>query len=279
MLMTWRISNTKMTTKNSHAERRPQLHHYNLPDGVLAFSTTRLGGVGTGQYAEFNVNDYCGDSPAAVVANRQALCQALSLPTSHLVFPHQTHGVEIRQMDHSFFSLSPTDRASMLEGVDALITDMKDVCIGVSTADCIPILLYDPVHKVVAAIHAGWRGTVARIAVSTICRMGEVFHTDSSDLYAVIGPGISLSRFEVGDEVYEQFKDAGFDMSAIACRYSKWHINLPLCNRMQLLEEGLREERMTDSGICTYDHVERFFSARRLGIQSGRILTAIMMKQ
>ena len=268
-----------MTTKNSHGELCPQLFNYHLPDGVVAFSTTRQGGVGTGRYAEFNVNDYCGDSPVAVSANRRALCEALGITLEKVVFPHQTHGVEIRRIDESFFSLSSTDRASSLEGVDALMTTVNGVCVGVSTADCIPILLYDPVHHATAAIHAGWRGTVARIAEKIIRCMEDEYHTCPHDLYAVIGPGISLSRFEVGDEVYAQFEEAGFDMQAIARRYEKWHINLPLCNRLQLLSLGLINDHIFDCGICTYDHVDRFFSARRLGVQSGRILTAIMMRQ
>ena len=262
----------------SDADPVPQLLAHPFPDGVEAFSTTRQGGVGQGNYAEFNVNDYCGDDKETIAANRRALCRLLDIPSSHLVFPHQTHGVDVRRIDRPFFGLSPSEKSNYLEGVDAVITDMRGVCIGVSTADCIPVLLYDPVHQVTAAIHAGWRGTVERIVRRTVRVMTETYHTQPRDLFAVIGPGISLARFEVGQEVYDRFAQSDFPMEQIARRYAKWHIDLPLCNRQQLIDSGLHEDRIHDCAICTYDHADRFFSARRLGIRSGRILTAIMMR-
>ena len=178
------------------------------------------------------------------------------------------------------------------------------MCIGVSTADCIPILLYDSRQHVGTAIHAGWRGTVARIAEQTVRRLTEVYGSEPSDLRAVIGPGISLRSFEVGDEVWQAFSDAGFDMTAISRRFpvtcsakvvltqclpaataadevrsaEKWHIDLPGCNRRQLLRAGLPDANITDCAICTYRHYDEFFSARRLGIRSGRIFTAIMLQ-
>ena len=249
-----------------------------MPDGVVAFSTTRQGGVGEGPYGEFNVNDYCGDNPDVIAANKAGLCKELDIPVRHLLFPHQVHGTEICQVDESFLGMSWEEQTVALDGVDALVTNVGGVCLGVSTADCIPILLYDPTHHVTAAIHAGWRGTVARIVEKTVRHLRETMHTCPRDLYAIVGPGISLTHFEVGDEVYEQFESAGFKMADIACRQEKWHIDLPLCNVMQLQDCGVSTANIHDSAICTYDQVERFFSARRLGIHSGRILTAIMMQ-
>ena len=97
-----------------------------------------------------------------------------------------------------------------------MMTNELNVCIGVSTADCIPILLYDTKHHAAAAIHAGWRGTVKHIVQKIIKEMGIVYQTKPQELQAVIGPGISLQNFEVGDEVYEQFANACFDMETIA---------------------------------------------------------------
>jgi len=106
--------------------------------------------------------------------------------------------------------------------------------------------------------------------------MKDAYGSQPSQLKAVIGPGISLESFEVGDEVYQQFADAGFDMSSIARRYEKWHIDLPLCNSQQLQEMGVQDIQM--SGICTFQQYESYFSARRLGINSGRIYTAVVLK-
>ena len=161
---------------------------------------------------------------------------------------------------------------------DAVMTDMADVCVGVSTADCIPVLLYDEDHHAVCAVHAGWRGTMARIVQCAVKTMQTVYQSIPERIKAAIGPGISITHFEVGDEVYQAFAEAGFDMDAIARRFKKWHIDLPLCNQMQLTETGVPEEQIHQAGICTYDSYDRFFSARRLGIRSGRIFTGIAMK-
>ena len=246
----------------------PQLTYYKIGERVVAFSTTRQGGCSTGNYAGFNINAYCGDDPAHILENRRALAALLGLTEQSLVMPHQTHGTAVRRID-----ALPT---ATIEDTDAVMTNVAGLCIGVSTADCIPILLYDAVHHAACAVHAGWRGTVARIAVEAVRAMQRDYGTDPSCLHAVIGPGISLESFEVGDEVYDQFAAAGFPMDAIACRYAKWHIDLPACNRLQLEEAGVTDIFL--SGICTFQHCDRYFSARRLGIRSGRIFTGILLK-
>jgi YfiH family protein len=236
--------------------------------GVLAFSTMRQGGCSTGNYADFNINNYCGDAPEHIARNRQALAALIGVSEQHIVMPHQTHGSVVCRVD--------APPAEVLEGVDAVMTDVKGLCIGVSTADCIPILLYDAEHHAACAVHAGWRGTVKRIVQEAVRQMQAAYDSQPCQLKAVIGPGISLESFEVGDEVYQQFADAGFDMDPIARRYAKWHLDLPQCNRIQLEAVGVRDVWM--SGICTYQQYEQYFSARRLGINSGRIYTAIVLK-
>ncbi len=270
-------TNTMMTTKINDTPSVALLR-YEMGEGVMAFSTMRHGaGVSQGNYADFNINRYCGDDPEAVRRNRGLFCQTVGVDDDRLVFPHQTHGTEVRLIDDAFFSLSADAQATTLEGVDAVMTQLHDVCVGVSTADCIPVLLYDQEHHAVCAVHAGWRGTVARIAEKAVGAMQMTFHTDPAHLCAVIGPGISMKNFEVGEEVYQAFADAGFDMSAIARRYAKWHIDLPLCNQLQLTAVGVPSSQIHQSGICTYDACDRFFSARRLGVQSGRIFSGILL--
>ena len=278
------------------------LKEYNIADGVLAFSTTRKGGVSEGNYGEFNINEYCGDEPENIARNRKLLADEIGVADDHIIMPHQVHGVEVRQIAGEFLSMPDHIRKMVLEGVDAVVTALKGVCIGVSTADCIPVLLYDQEHHAAAAIHAGWRGTLARIVHKTLQEMAFSFKTDPKKVKAVIGPGISLDNFEVGDEVYEAFEQAAFPMDQIAeqrpnAAFSsnpqernrlaeagnveqplKWHINLPLCNEQILVHCGVPQENIFNCGICTYDHVDEYFSARRLGMESGRIYTAIMLK-
>lgn len=246
----------------------PQLTYYDFGERVVAFSTTRHGGCSTGNYAAFNINGYCGDEVAHIAENRCSLATLLGIDERHIVMPHQVHETVVRRIDGP--------QQEVIEGVDAVMTDVPRLCIGVSTADCIPILLYDEVHHAVCAVHAGWRGTVKRIVHAAIHAMHDTYGSEPSQLKAVIGPGISLESFEVGDEVFRQFAEAGFDMTVISRKYSKWHIDLPMCNRLQLEEVGVRDIWL--SGICTFQQHQDYFSARRLGINSGRIFTGIMLQ-
>jgi len=256
------------------------LHTYDIASDVVAFSTMRNGdGVSIGNYSQMNINPFCGDDPLHVEANRALLAKVLAVDPQHIVLPHQVHKTEIRVVDKSYFSLSPNQQSVYLDGVDALITSCSGVCIGVSTADCVPVLLYDSTNRVIAAIHAGWRGTCARIVAKSLSKLKSQFNSDFANVKAIIGPSISLQSFEVGDEVYYQFAANGFDMPSIATRVNnKWHIDLWEANRLQLLEFGVLPVNIQTSGICTFISHEDFFSARRLGINSGRIYTGILMK-
>ena len=255
----------------------PKLQYYPLGDGVTAFSTMRQGGYSKDNYGEFNINCYCGDDKKAIRKNREALCGLLAIDDYHLLMPHQVHLTKIAQIDNTFLSLTADERHQALEGVDALMTNVEGVCIGVSTADCIPVLLYDPVHRAVCAIHAGWRGTVKRITEQAVEQMTNVYGSRPADIMAQIGPGIHLDSFEVGDEVYEAFANEGFDMQAISKRKKKWHIDLPECNRLQLVSTGIPADQIAVSQVCTFQQSGDFFSARRLGINSGRIFTAVIL--
>lgn len=259
---------------------------------VKAFSTTRISPFPTSaddmactdSYAAFNVTDYCGDAPARVERNRQWLATELGIAPERIVMPHQTHSARVAVVGEQTMELTPADRRAQLDGTDALITNVKGVCIGVSTADCVPILLYDAERGACAAVHAGWRGTVKRIPALTIEAMHEAFGTRAEAVQAIIGPSISQQAFEVGDEVVEAFREADFDTSALVRRMAmhpggevKAHIDLWAANAMLLEAAGVQMEHIRVSGICTYAHHDTFFSARRLGIRSGRIFTGIMM--
>lgn len=253
-----------------------QRHLPQYPE-ICAFSTTRHGGVSTGTYASLNCTPYTGDDPQCVSRNQALLLEALPHRPRELVIPYQTHGTGILSIDDTYLTSPADQRRQLLQGIDATLTDQSGICLCVSTADCIPVLLYDPRHHAIAAIHAGWRGTVQSITSRTLQRMHTLYGTDGADLLACIGPGISLLAFEVGDEVYNAFRQAGFPMERIARKESKWHIDLPEANRLQLLEFGVPPRAIEMCGICTYTRCDDFFSARRLGAQSGRILTGILM--
>ena len=194
--------------------------------------------------------------------------------------PHQVHDDKIVVVERT--DMTRDD----LEGIDALITALPDYAIAVRTADCVPVLLYDPVCKVIAAIHSGWRGTVARISQKTIRLMTECFGTNPSDLIAVIGPSIGPNSFQVGKEVVDEFSAAHFPMGQIltdqgpkveGTMQGGLHIDLWQANSWLLTEVGVKPESIQVAGICTYEHNDLFFSARREGRKCGRIINSIKM--
>lgn len=271
------------------------LFEYTLSPSVRAFSTTRVSPFDTelsdglqrnSNYAAFNVTHYCGDNEAHVAKNRKWLCEELGIQEAHLIVPHQTHTANVFCVTTDFLLLSDAEKQSKLENVDAVITDLHHVCIGVSTADCVPILICDDEHEAVAAIHAGWRGTVNCIVCSTIEAMNRHFGTQPAQVKVVMGPCISWQAFEVGDEVVQQFLDNGFPQSVLGVlRHAgvndvsaKPHIDLCAANAWLFETLGVPLEHIQISGICTYANYDTFFSARRLGIQSGRIFTGICRK-
>ncbi|MCQ2186130.1 MAG: peptidoglycan editing factor PgeF [Bacteroidales bacterium] len=197
-----------------------------------------------------------------------------------VICAHQVHDNNVACVEN------PELTREDLEGFDALITSNPECAIAVRTADCIPILLYDPVKRVVAAVHSGWKGTVKRITAKCIFRMRMQYKCNPEDIRAVIGPGISVDSFQVGNEVVDTFKAADFDISKIY----RWdgpkgdepmkgghHLDLFKANRMILEEAGLRSENIQVSGIDTYTD-DSFFSARREGTKCGRIINVIRLK-
>lgn len=245
------------------------LLEYDFGPAVRAFSTTRSGMEGTGQYAGFNLLHRGQPAPPHVRRNRERLCARLGIGEERLVIPQQTHGTRVAVV---------ADGSEDLAATDGLLTATPGLCIAVSTADCVPLLLADPRQRAVGAVHAGWRGTLGRIAAGAIARMEEAFGTRPADVEVVIGPSISPEAFEVGPEVYEAFRAAAFPMERISRQINgRWHIDLWAANALTLAGAGVSPHRIRPTRICTYAHSDTFFSARRLGLEAGRTLNGIML--
>lgn len=243
-------------------------------------TTTREEGVSVGSFSSMNLCFHSGDSVDNVRENRELLANRLAVPVHSLFIPYQTHEDQVKHIDCKFLNLPAINQEKELYGVDALITQEKGIAIGVTTADCVPISIYDPVNHALGVAHAGWKGTVAKIGAKTVERMIETFGTNPSDLLVGIGPSISQEMFEVGDEVGDAFTNAGFALDKIAFRKpetGKLHIDLWLTNLLSLLEVGVERDNMEISGICTFKS-ENFFSARRQTIKSGRMFTGGVLK-
>lgn len=247
------------------------------------FSTTRSGGVSEGAFSSFNMGNYSDDSPLNITENREILARMLYMEMRHFVIPHQTHSTKVLIIDRDFFARNRGSVIETLYGVDATITAEKDTFLCATTADCVPVILYDKKKHVVAAIHAGWRGTVGRIVAKTIAEMERQYNCSPADMMAGIGPAIDVLHYEVGDEIVSQFKEEGFDLSDNDLftqnkLSGKFHLNLKEINRKELLRLRLPAQAIEVSNLCTYERDDLFFSARRQSIHSGRMLTGIMMK-
>lgn len=197
-----------------------------------------------------------------------------------VIYPHQVHTDRIFAITSDFLSLPEHERKEALEGIDAIVSDVRNVVMGISTADCIPVIVYDSAHHVAAAIHAGWKGTRLRIVTKAIKEMQCLYGTEPSDCKAAIGPGISQESFEVGQEVVDAFDEAGFDMSRYVVMKAKPHIDLKAINLDLLTAAGLLAENVFVSDIDTFTD-ENYFSARREQkgtVKCGRILSGFCLK-
>lgn len=230
-----------------------------LADLVHGFST-RLGGVSVGRYATLNLGGKWGDDPAAVVENRRRLADAAGFAIDGLRIARQVHGRAIADADGR-----SADAVLAIEA-DAVIASTPGATVGVLTADCVPILLADGTGRV-AAIHAGWRGTVARIVEAAVDALAER-GAERGRMRAAIGPSICARCFEVGDEVAAQFDGAFVDRSE-----AKPHVDLWAANRAQLAAAGVGAIDVL--GRCAMHEPETFYSFRRDGGQIGQMLSFI----
>lgn len=248
---------------------------------LFAFSTERNGGVSVGKYASLNLCDYTGDSLSSVKRNRQIFCEENNIANDRLFIPRQTHGSKIIIIDEKFLCLSSLEQIKKLNGVDALITNQKDVCIGISTADCVPIMMFDVKKRIVAVVHAGWRGTLAKIVVKTLKEMQLHFGSSPTDILVQIAPCISFENYEVGVELVDSFAREQFPINQLFCdkEKDKFCFDLKTANRFLLLEFGVLPQNIAVSDCCTFRDYERFFSARRLGINSGRMFSCMMLRR
>ena len=195
--------------------------------------------------------------------DRERVAQALGF--SRLGGMHQVHGSEVRVLEDDVFRC------------DGLLTDKAGAGVFVQSADCVPLLLWASKAKAVAAVHAGWRGTLARIASRAISELNAVYGTSVDEIHAAIGPAIRVCCYEVGDEVITAFAESGRDIARISRPgpRGRRHLDLVEENRAQLAASGVAVERMYDSGLCTFCENDRFYSFRREGSGVGRIFGVI----
>ncbi len=216
---------------------------------------------------------FTGDSEDIYDGFRKELAFSCEADVSRFIFPRQTHS------DHIVIVNSDMN-VNTIGDTDALITSEPGLFVCVQTADCVPVLLFDPVKKVVAAVHAGWKGTISKIAGKTIEKMTETFGSNPQDIVAGIGPSIHMHDYEVGPEVV-QAVEANFSNapSLLKPSMNKGHAYFDLweANQTVLIQSGVKEENIEIMGLCSYEHAGLFFSARREGSETGRMVSGIKL--
>ena len=185
---------------------------------------------------------------------------------------HPTPAVTLRQIHSAEVHLADALGDREREG-DALITDRPGLCVGVRTADCVPLLILDTSTHAVAAVHAGWRGTAAAIVTRTLARFTDLYQSRPADLQVAIGPCIRACCYQVSEDVAARF--SAWPSSVVPQANGKPHIDLAAANRAQLVAAGLDPATIFDSGLCTSCSVDRFFSFRREPQNPGRMLSSI----
>ena len=203
--------------------------------------------------------------------NRKLFLNNFNIAPLDLICAQQVHSDNVKYVDHNHRGMGASDYKTAIAAADALITDKRNLALGVFTADCLSIFLYDEKQKAIGIIHAGWRGSKAGIVGNTIEAMADRFDTRPVDLRVVLGPLIRSCCYEVGDE----FKD--FFPSTIRNKNNRLYLDLASENKNQLLNKRVRSENIYDSLICCSCRNDDFFSYRREG--SGCSLRSVLSRR
>ena len=246
--------------------------------GVVHGFSTRLGGVSDGMWESLNLGVNQGDDPDHVRENYRRFFAAIGADGTRLAMTKQVHGGVVRTVTTADLHADPYDKVGY--EADGLMTDLPGVALVIYSADCIPILFCDPVRRVIAAVHAGWRGTAAGIAAAAVERMQDVYGCRRSDILAAIGPGIGPDCFETHEDVPNAMTAA---LSTAVLRHiairenGKFSVDLKNINAMRLEQAGLDPDHIAVSALCTACRPDMFWSHRKQGTSRGSMAAAIQM--
>lgn len=239
---------------------------FSFNDHLLAIESTRNGGSSDGAYASLNLGAFTNDLKEAVQRNKEILYTDLGINGDQIASSFQCHGNEVLNVVEPGY----------YEGFDALITNKKNIFLQILVADCTPMLLFDPIHEVIAAIHAGWRGTANAIVQKTLDKMNLHFQTNPSDCFAYVGTCISQAFFEVDEDVAVYFDQEFYVFDK---EKNKYFIDLKACNTRALSSAGLMKNHIAISPFCTVKDNNLFFSHRYEKGTTGRFGVIIGMRK
>ncbi|WP_165310432.1 peptidoglycan editing factor PgeF [Vibrio ziniensis] len=236
--------------------------NWNAPKQVKALASTRIGGLSKVPYEGLNLGMHVGDDPILVLRNRELLQQQTQMPSSP-VWLNQTHSTVV---------LNVSEPTNDVLDADGVITSSSNVVCSAMTADCLPVLITNTSGTQVAAVHAGWRGLAGGIVENALKQF-------SNDVMLWLGPAIGPQAFEVGEDVLKAFLD--YDSKAESAfvpgkQKGKWWANMATLTRLRMEKLGI--DQVFDSGLCTYQDSQRFYSYRRDGV-TGRQATFIWIEE
>jgi purine-nucleoside/S-methyl-5'-thioadenosine phosphorylase / adenosine deaminase len=233
---------------------------------IDAIVTTRQGGVSSGPYASLNLGLHVGDQPGDVLENRRRAATALGADPGDFVFCIQAHGPNVQVITAADRGRGTLTQDDAIPGTDALVTAEPGVALTVMVADCVPIVLYDPVAQVLACVHAGWRGTVARVSEAAVTSMRSL-GSDPANVIAGLGPAIAPDRYQVGEDVRDA-AEQGLGASAAkvirADGTGRWLFDLWTANHLVLEEAGVLASNIHVAAIPTGSARGMFFSDREV---------------
>lgn len=255
-----------------------------VPEKIQYRFFGRQGGVSNSPYNSLNLRPTLVNEKQALQANFQIVAQAIGVQPQYLFFPHQVHGTQVVTiMDQAFFSQPGIDQfyqnqQAFLDG-DASVTNVAGVALGIITADCAPVLMYDSAHQVVAAVHCGWRSALNGVLANTVQAM-ETLAAQTSEIEAIIGPCIAQASYEVDATYRQQFlqHNQAFEQFFLAGRQvDKYQFSLRDFCQFQLKQLGITKIAHLD--YDTFTEADKFYSFRRDGEQAGRQASVIMLKE
>lgn len=235
---------------------------------LIAVESNRKGGVSKAPFSSLNLGLYTDDKPENILENRKIFFENLGIKMSRVTQSYQVHKDKILKVT----------RSKVYEGYDALITENANTYLSVTVADCTPILIYDAKNQAVAAVHAGWKGTVLDITAKTIQRMRDEFKTDPKDCYVYVGTCIDENSFEVGEDVAAMFT---YDLKRLdkSGRKPKFYVDLKKANVTQLLKCGVPENQIEVSSYSTVLDNDIYFSHRKEKGKTGRMIALIGVRK
>ena len=243
--------------------------------------STRLGGVSEGCFSSLNLSFDRGDDQAAVAENFRRMGEALGVRCEDMVLSQQTHTTNIRIVTDEDRGKGITRERDYTD-IDGLITNVPGICLVTTYADCVPLYFLDPVKKVIALSHSGWRGTVGKIGKKTVELMHDNFGSDPDDILAAVGPSVCQDCYEVSADVTDRFREV-FDRSVWDELFyeksdGKYQLDLWKANEKIFLEAGIRKDHIAVTNVCTHCNSGILYSHRAMGDKRGNLCAFLALK-